>query len=268
MNANPERLEPPPFSTLERDAYYWKQLDQIAEVRAYSREDLLRNWSAYVMRRDLIRFIAHYELFKKIVDLPGCVIELGVYRGASFFTWGNLIETFCPFDRHRKVYGFDSFVGLKDFRPEDGADIAGNVTRDDLAMRYPGAFTATEFEAQRLVEMHNADSMVYGTNRNSVIVGDIAETLPQFVRDNPGLRVSLVHFDVDLYEPTKLGLEVLWPRLVTGGVMAFDEYAFQPWPGESQAVDEFFAGVPNAPVLRKFPFAQAPAYLVKEANAS
>ena len=263
MTADSERLVPPPFSTLERDAYYWQQLDQIAEVREYSREDLMRNWSAYVMRRDLIRFIAHYELFKQIVELPGCVIELGVYRGASFFTWGNLLETFCPFDRHRKVFGFDSFEGLKDFRPEDGADTAGNVPRDELAMRFPGAFLATEFEAQRLVEMHNADAMVQGTNRSSVIVGDIAETLPRFLDEHPGLRVSLVHFDVDLYEPTKLGLELLWPRLVCGGIMAFDEYAFLPWPGETRAVDEFFAGIGDAPVLRKFPFAQAPAYLVK-----
>ena len=260
-----ESLSPPTFSSLERDRYYWQQLEQIMQVREYSLEEMMRNWSAYVMRRDLIRFIAHYELFKMVADLPGNVIEFGTYRGASFFTWGNLIETFSPFDRHRKVFGFDSFAGLQNFKPEDGADAHGNVTPDEVAMRYPGAFRATAFEVEALCKMHNADSMIVGPERTTVVVGDIAETLPKFIKDNPGLRVSLAHFDVDLYEPTKLGLNELWPKLVPGGVMAFDEYAFLQWPGESQAVDEFLASLPAAerPIIKKLPFAQAPAYIVK-----
>ena len=92
--------------------------------------------------------------------------------------------------------------------------------------------------------------------------GDIEKTVPQYVADNPGLRISLLHFDADLYKPTKVGLEVLWPRVVPGGIVAFDEYGIPPWEGESQAVDEYFAG--QEIELRRFDWASNPgAYIVK-----
>ena len=31
------------------------------------------------------KFIAHYELYKKIIGLPGAVIECGLFKGNSFF---------------------------------------------------------------------------------------------------------------------------------------------------------------------------------------
>ena len=256
---------PPAFDTLGRDAYYWTRLRELVDDAGYTLEDVVRNWQAYVMRRDLIRFIAHYELFKRVVDLPGCIVELGVYRGASFFTWTNLIETFAPFDRHRHVYGFDSFEGLQRFLSQDGADAAGAIKTNDLTKRYVGAFGVKAAELEALVEMHNADAMIPGTRRTRLVVGDIMETLPRFVAENPGLRISLIHFDVDLYEPTKLGLELLYPLVVRGGVLAFDEYAFLDWPGETKAVDEFFGGFPpgERPRIEKMPFAQAPAFVVK-----
>jgi hypothetical protein len=259
-----EKLSPPKFDSLSRDTYYWQQLDQLVAKRQYSLEDVLRNGTAYMMRRDLIRFMAYYELFRKVQNVAGAIVELGVYRGASFFCWANLLETFCPFDRHRNVFGFDSFEGLQDFQPEDGADLDGNVPRDELAMRYPGGWKATAWEFERLVEMHNADSMIPGYPRSRIVVGDIAETIPKFVKENPGFRISLVHFDVDLYEPTKVGLECLYPLVVPGGIVAFDEYACVAWPGESTAVDEYFASIGERPKLEKFSFAQAPTYIVKQ----
>lgn len=260
---SPSKLKPPAFDNLARDEYYWAQLGQIVDDSGYSLEDVVRNWQAYVMRRDLIRFIAHYELFKRVIDLPGCIVELGVYRGSSFFTWSSLIETFAPFDRHRHVYGFDSFEGLQKFVAKDGADASGEVERNDLVKRYVGAFEVKASELEKLVEMHNADAMIPGMRRSRLVVGDIMETLPRFVEENPGLRISLIHFDVDLYHPTKLGLELLYPLVVPGGVIAFDEYGFLDWPGESKALDEFIATLPERPRIQKMPFAQAPAFIIK-----
>jgi hypothetical protein len=54
------------------------------------------------------KLLAHYELYKSIVGLPGHVIELGVYKGASlvrFATFRNLLEN----DFSRKIIGFDAF---------------------------------------------------------------------------------------------------------------------------------------------------------------
>ena len=55
--------------------------------------------------------------------------------------------------------------------------------------------------------------------------------------DNPGVRISLLHFDCDLYRPTITALQCLWDLVVPGGIVAFDEYGIAPWEGESLAVD-------------------------------
>ena len=92
-----------------RDARHWQRMEALIQSQGFRLKDALRYFPAYVRRRELPRFLAHYELFKQIVDLPGSIVEVGVYRGAGLFTWTKLMETFCPGDRYRMVYGFDQF---------------------------------------------------------------------------------------------------------------------------------------------------------------
>ena len=40
----------------------------------------------------LSKLFARYEIFKMVLNLPGDIVDCGVYRGASLFSWGNLIE--------------------------------------------------------------------------------------------------------------------------------------------------------------------------------
>jgi O-methyltransferase len=44
--------------------------------------------------------------------------------------------------------------------------------------------------------------------------------------------------DTDFYSSTKKELEILYPRLVSGGVCIVDDYGY--WRGARQAVDEYF----------------------------
>jgi hypothetical protein len=245
------------FDGKQRDERYWRKIDEIAENHAYGREDLLRNFPAYVMRRDIPRFLSHYELFKMVIDLPGCIIDLGIYRGSSFFTFTKLMETFCASDWSRRVFGFDHFRGLEVFGDEDGRT-------DDSVQKIEGGYRATREEIESLVDIHNSDNFTPGTRRCELVSGDISETIPRFVEANPGLKIALLHFDVDLYGPTKAALEHLYPLVLKGGVVCFDEYGLVPWQGETRAVDEYFAARGEAPVIRKHPFTQTPhGYFVK-----
>jgi Macrocin-O-methyltransferase (TylF) len=82
------------------------------------------------------------------------------------------------------------------------------------------------------------------------------------VKQNPGLRISLIHFDCDMYAPTKTALEKLWPLLSKGGLCIFDEYSIHDWPGETAAVDEFCRG--KKIILKKLSWCNTPgAYFVK-----
>jgi hypothetical protein len=91
-----------------------------------------------------------------------------------------------------------------------------------------------------------------------LIEGDITITVPQYVKDNPQLKISLLNLDTDIYEPAVTVLEYLYPRIVTGGILILDDYG--TFPGE-KAVDDFFKGELK---IRKFPFAMTPCYIVKE----
>ena len=89
------------------------------------------------------------------------------------------------------------------------------------------------------------------------------ETIPAFVEKNPGLRISILHFDIDLYKPTMVGLENLYSHVVRGGIVIFDEYAITEWSGESSAVDEFFANHPDI-VIKNFEWTNSPGgYFIK-----
>lgn len=257
MSIKSEAVAPPTYDSAARDRYLWETLNQLVEEHDESLEQIMRHFPSYILRRDLTRFLSHYELFKKVIDLPGCIVELGVWKGSSFFTWHKLMEIFCPFDRSRKIFGFDHFSGLTQFSDKDGAKHEG-------AHKVEGGYSATAEFVRTLVKLNNSDNLIPGTQRSLLIEGDLKETLPRFLEQNPGLKISLLHFDVDLYEPTAFGMKLLYPLVLQGGVVCFDEYGLIPWQGETNAVDEYFVGRSDAPRICKHQFTQTPhGYFVK-----
>ena len=73
-----------------------------------------------------------------------------------------------------------------------------------------------------------------------------------------------MHFDVDIYLPTKIGLENLYPLVVESGITIFDEYAVIEWSGETKAADEYFSH--KNVEFKKLPWQGAPsAYIIKRA---
>ena len=73
----------------------------------------------YVNRRALAKLTCHYEIFSKISDLPGHIIELGIFKGESLLRFAQLAEIFTPYDRSFDVIGFDNFSGFLDFHSEE-----------------------------------------------------------------------------------------------------------------------------------------------------
>jgi hypothetical protein len=234
---------------------YWEEVQHLG----LSAEEMLVHFPSFIRHYEMTKFLAHYELFKQVVDLPGCIVELGVFCGASFFTWTKLMETFCPGDQTRKVYGFEWFQGLQNFSDKDGKQ---DPQADNKTV---GAYTANASLVRKLVELNILDGLQPGVQRGFLIEGNVCETLSKFLEDKPGLRISLLYLDMDLYEPTKFALEILYPRVVAGGIVAFDEYGQVPWQGETVAAEEYFhEHLGYMPVLKKFPFSVSPhGYFIK-----
>ena len=158
--------------------------------------------------------------------IPGDIVELGVFKGSGLLTFLKANKLLSS--NTKKVYGFDMF---------DNEKLVKNIsTSDDNVMS--DLFTKRKFNPRGYEETLKEIINKAGFNNYSLIVGDVFETLPNFLSRNPGFRASIINFDLDTYEPTKFCLNKLWGRLVNGGIMIFDEYGINEWT-ESAAVDEF-----------------------------
>jgi hypothetical protein len=75
----------------------------------------------------------------------------------------------------------------------------------------------------------------------TLVRGYFQDTLPKYCDS----QFCFVHLDCVIYESYRRCLEFFYPRMVTGGVILLDEYKDPPWPGCTQAVDEFVADKPE-----------------------
>lgn len=194
-------------------------------------------------RQWLKRFLAHVDLFKKTLNIPGDIAELGVFRGLGLMTWANLLEAYCIGNRTKTVYGFDNWKGFSEIVSKDGKEVKD-------VQKFVGGFSPEKYyeELKNAISIFDKDRFIPWKSRVKLIKGNIEETVPKFILDNPGIRFSLIHFDCDLYKPTKVALETFWNCLSRGGIMLFDEYSIKDWPGETKAVDEFFADKPGVKI--------------------
>jgi len=212
-------------------------LERLYENTELTSFEMFRNFPVFTPRYNIARFIAHYEIFKKVIEVPGVVIDLGVFRGASTFTWAKLCEIFCPTDIRKTVIGFDTFAGFPAISTEDGPE---NEVQDVIAGGYFGG-ASVEADLHLAQEAMNCDRHLKHKNRIEFIKGDVCETIPRFVAEKgDGLRIALLNLDLDLYQPTRVALESFVPHMSRGGIIIVDEYAIDTFGGETKAVDEYF----------------------------
>ncbi len=205
-----------------------KSLENIFAACPDTIETKLENFPKYVRRQHLKRFLAMYEIFKKILHVKGSIIECGVFRGFSLMTWAKLSTILEPENLTRRVYGFDTFEGFP---------AVSEVDRGAGGIAEPGDFQSSSYEELlNIVRLYDQDRFLGHIPKVHLIRGDAVRTIPDFVKENCHLLVSLFFLDMDLYEPTKLALQHFLPRMPKGAVIAFDELDNPIWPGETTAL--------------------------------
>lgn len=214
----------------------------------------------YTSRRATAKFLSHYEIYKIIADLPGHIVELGVFKGESLLRFAQFSEIFNCYDRSFEIIGFDNFAGFTQILPQDGTeDIEGD--------KVVGGWSPREYKSELndLIEYFDMTRLAPQKQRVRLIDGNIENTVPHFKKQNPNMRIKLLHLDADLYEPTKIGLENFWDNIVIGGCLLLDEYGFDLFGGEAAAVDEFFKTRGINARVKKFNFSDNPGgYVIKE----
>ena len=238
-----------------------KVLENLFKNTDLSVFQMFRHFPAFTPRYNIARFLSHYEIFKTIFELPGVIIDLGVFCGASTFTWAKLCEIFCPTDARKVVYGFDTFKGFPSLSEQDGPE---KPEQDVRPSGYSGG-QSIEKDLDAAREAMNHDRHLKHLERIEFIKGDVTRTIPEFLsQKGNGLRIALLNLDLDLYEPTKIALDYFVPQMVRNGVIIVDEYAVDTFGGESKAVDEYFQErFGKKAVIKKFGWHSNPSGFIK-----
>jgi len=176
---------------------------------------------------DAVRYVSR-------ANIPGAYVECGVWRGGSSMAAALTLLTVG--DTERNLYLFDTFEGMSapsehDVRAEDNKPAAalleGSTSSDKIWCRASIADVSA-----------NMALTGYPSEYVTLCKGMVEDTLPAQAPD----KIAILRLDTDWYESTRHELDVLFPRLVQGGVLIVDDYGY--WAGARKAVDEYFADRP------------------------
>jgi len=237
-----------------KDLNFGTSINRLLQDNTLTPVEKFENFPKYVPRQYLSYYLAKYEVFKKILNVHGSIVECGVFQGGGLLWWAQLSAILEPVNHQRRIFGFDTFEG---FASIDKEDIAVQSSDHHLV---GGMSTGAYGEILQTIEVFDLNRSISHIPKIEVIKGDAAETIPKFVSENPQLTISLLILDMDVYKPTQAALKHLLPRLCKGGVIWFDELNAPQWPGETMAVIEE-VGLGNLK-LERFPFDSHSCYAV------
>jgi hypothetical protein len=201
-------------------------------------------WLSHPSR--ISKLLAQYELYQKIIDIPGDIIEIGVYKAASLIRFATFRQTL-ENDSARKIIGFDAFGAF----PRENISLPSDRDFIENFERNGGEGLSAE-EVTSIID-HKGFKNIH------LVPGNIFNTLEIYLDKFPSTRISMLHLDVDVKEPTQYALEKLYERIVPNGLVVIDDYGLVE--GATEAI-EYFAKK-NKLNIQKTTHYTIPAYIKK-----
>lgn len=226
----------------KNDFDYLKKLDDYFSEGIGTNIDKLTSFTKYVPRQSLTYFLSRYEIFKKILNVHGSIVECGVFFGAGLMTWNQLSSIFEPVNHTRKIIGFDTFAGFTSLKQEDKGSTSEFAKKGGLSMN-------SLEDLKKCVEVYENNRFLNHIPKVELVKGDASKMIPKYIKQNPHTVVSLLNLDMDIFEPTKIALEHFVPRMPKGAVIIFDELNSKDWIGETMAVLDTI-GIKNLKIER------------------
>lgn len=201
-----------------------EDIELIAKYRNYTVTGIERQWALM----SAIRYL-------NSAGVEGDIVECGVYRGGNMM----LAKDLCRSNSlSRRFYLYDTFAGMSEPTGDDVSHVekpAVETYRDTRREDYTDWVYAPIDEVKnnfREAQLFD-DSLIF-------IKGKVEDTL--VLEGELPEKIALLRLDTDWYESTRIELEVLYPRLVPGGILIIDDYGH--WAGARKAVDEYFEKEP------------------------
>ena len=217
------------YNNQEQDARL--KLANLLEECKIPKPEILSNLGLFLNSKNLSRILFMNYIYQKIIDVQGVVFDLGTRWGQNMSLFSSFRGIYEPYNRHRKIIGFDTFEGFVEITPEDGESNLMNPGNVTVSPNY-------ENYLNEIMECHEQDNPLSHIKKFSIIKGDANITVQDYLEANPETIISLAYFDFDVYKPTAKVLETIIPRLTRGSVLGFDELNDPDSPGETIALME------------------------------
>ena len=158
-------------------------------------------------------------------DIPGDIVECGVWRGGSAMLAAlTLIENQ---QTYRKIYLYDTYEGMPEPTDKD-IDLHGVPYR--LLWEKERELLAVSLDEVK----KNMFSTGYPKENIIFVKGMVEDTIPNTVPN----QIALLRLDTDLYESTYHELVHLYPKVTQQGVVIIDDYGY--FQGAKEATDKYF----------------------------
>lgn len=210
----------------------------------------LNHLGLFVKRQAMSRIIFMYELYKKIIGVHGLIMEFGVRWGQDMALFESFRGMFEPFNYTRKIIGFDTFDGFPSISEKDRLTHKGDM---GVAIKY-------EVYLEKVLQSHENVSPISHIKKYELVKGDATISLKEYLDKHPETIIAFAYFDFDIYEPTRICLELCRDRFTKGSIIGFDELNHPDWPGETLALKEIL-GL-NKVRIERFPFMPTASFIV------
>lgn len=177
--------------------------------KSFSKEFVVKNYGAFMGNKSFYKFLACFELLKKVKKIKGDVVEFGIWNGNNLFVLKKILDFLGV---KKKVIGYDHFKGM------------------------PIADNNNYFKGDK--KFINYVTKFYKLSNIKIIDNDILNL--KFHR-KVFSKLSFIYIDCDLYKTTSTILNELSRKLSIGGIIVFDEGNIKKKSGESKAMNEFFS---------------------------
>lgn len=171
--------------------------------------------------------------------IEGDIVECGVYLGGSMGLIKETIDLYSKSKLQKKYYLFDTFEGMPDPSKVDHMlfekDALYSFSRFKKEKRVDGTSNHSRGE---LDEVKKTLLIANKSLKNFRFVKGLVEVTLKDIKNIPN-KIALLRLDTDFYDSTKIELEILFSKLVRGGILIIDDYG--TWNGSKQATDEFFS---------------------------
>jgi hypothetical protein len=223
-------------SEIESLKQYLLQLN----CKEISPELLLYNFTRFVRTQEITKFLVFENIYRKILEIHGDVVEFGVHNGNTLFAFAHLSEIFEHRNYTRHIYGVDPF---------DSYELPGGkiLSHDLKSLRYS-------------IDLFNKTRVQSQFNKIRLLEKTFDSGCDQLTKSDNFICALLV-MHIGLYESEKYVLQNIWATMPKGAVILFGSLGSEDTPQCTKALKDSI-GIENFEIKR-FPFATKYCYIVK-----